>query len=577
MGAMSPFVWSLVPGYETVIRMMVYAILRSFFIAYILSCLVIITHQQWLKWGIYVITFILFITDSSAILINHIGISPALATFIANTTFEEIKGYFVEYFSARNWIFLSIGIIATCSIILICEHHKKHIMCRFPNTLKGNAVIFIIIAFIISILWTNDIAPAFRCTDPHCIEEWSAEKSFDTAISKHVQIDRGDLLSKLIFTAIDVNIQSKELSSWENELQTAMNHDATCRDKRPLNIIIIFGESFKKDHSQLYGYDKPTNPLLTKEFADSSLVCFNDMISAANFTSGSVKNTMSLNSLGNNESWNSSAFFPIIMKKAGFNIYWFDNQSLYSGESLFSFHQGSYLFNPYLIKNYSINDSIYEYDGDFIKYVATQYEIPNERNFIVYHIMGQHFPAKSRYPENSFADKWSGKDITIQRPWLDDDKRQAIAEYDNSTLYNDSVISSIISAYRTTPAIIFYFSDHGIDMYDDFNVDVRSEKINPGEDPKPWVKRNFEIPFFIWMSDQYRAQYPDKERAVRNSMDKPGMLDNIGQMIFNIGDIESTYYIEERDILSDKYRCPPRITVGGYNYDEIVAGRKTDL
>lgn len=44
--------------------------------------------------------------------------------------------------------------------------------------------------------------------------------------------------------------------------------------------------------------------------------------------------------------------------------------------------------------------------------------------------------------------------------------RQAIAEYDNATCYNDALIGEVISHYRHANAVIVYLSDHGEETYD---------------------------------------------------------------------------------------------------------------
>ena len=65
--------------------------------------------------------------------------------------------------------------------------------------------------------------------------------------------------------------------------------------------------------------------------------------------------------------------------------------------------------------------------------------------------MGMHADAKNRYPEGFGV--FSEKDV--DRDDLNKRERRRVAEYDNSVLYNDLVISNIISTLRDKNAIMF--------------------------------------------------------------------------------------------------------------------------
>jgi heptose-I-phosphate ethanolaminephosphotransferase len=41
-----------------------------------------------------------------------------------------------------------------------------------------------------------------------------------------------------------------------------------------------------------------------------------------------------------------------------------------------------------------------------------------------------------------------------------------MAEYDNSVLYNDYVVSEIIKCFADKDAVVLYFSDHAIDLFE---------------------------------------------------------------------------------------------------------------
>lgn len=58
--------------------------------------------------------------------------------------------------------------------------------------------------------------------------------------------------------------------------------------------------------------------------------------------------------------------------------------------------------------------------------------------------MGQHVMATKRYPHISQFNVFSYRDIRSKQPYLNDEKKQMIAEYDNATLYNDYVLKILL-------------------------------------------------------------------------------------------------------------------------------------
>lgn len=217
-----------------------------------------------------------------------------------------------------------------------------------------------------------------------------------------------------------------------------------------------------------------------------------------------------------------------------------------------------------------VTDSLDRYDGDFIARVNREHPFDGSvGNLDIYHLYGQHFDPADRYPDDGRHDRWTADSLPYDRPWFTPAKRQVVAEYDNATLYNDSVVGAIIDRYRSTPAVVIYFSDHGEEMFDASDCNVRNE---PSGDLRGWLERQFEIPFFVWASDSYRQMRPGRWAAVGEAADRPGMLDNLGQMVLGLcGMTASPYYRADRDILNPDYTPADRVTLGRrVNYDELV-------
>jgi heptose-I-phosphate ethanolaminephosphotransferase len=139
-----------------------------------------------------------------------------------------------------------------------------------------------------------------------------------------------------------------------------------------------------------------------------------------------------------------------------------------------------------------------------------------------------------------------------------------VAEFDNAMAYNDSVVGAIIDQRSDGPTILFYFSDHGEDCWDLAPMEARNKQM---PEDKSWLDRQYHVPFMVWMSDSFMAQYPDLAQRIRRAATRKGMLDNFGQFVLGISGIRTQYYRPTRDISSQQYQPKKRTTINGYELD----------
>lgn len=234
-----------------------------------------------------------------------------------------------------------------------------------------------------------------------------------------------------------------------------------------LNLIYVIGESYIKSHSHLYGYNLPTTPYLDEERRKGNLFVFEDVITASNQTSVTMKNTLCCNSLRNGEKWYDKPYFPSIFKKAGYDVLLWDSQ--YTGnQAIYEFSLQSFMYNRQLCEQSYTQTSqrIFQYDGETLDDFSRGAKGSKSHRLVLFHLIGQHIDAASRYPHEQPYEKFKANDIRWNKPYLTDAKRQKVAEYDNATLYNDSILKRIIDLYRDKNTVILYFSDHGEEVYD---------------------------------------------------------------------------------------------------------------
>ena len=260
------------------------------------------------------------------------------------------------------------------------------------------------------------------------------------------------------------------------------------------------------------------------------------------------------------EHWANYPFFPAVFRSAGYEVNMYDNQfNPYSKES-FDFSLNAYLHSKSNHKYVysSVNQRNYELDGKLIEAYkkSNSYLHPTKYQFIIFHLMGQHFSYYNRFPHNGRFDHFLADSIMRNEPYMTKEKRQLIADYDNATYYNDEIINQIIELFKNRNTVMVYFADHGEEIYDyrDF-----SGRIPEGTLDKNVLKYHFSVPFFIWCSDKYMENNKNQIESIKMARKRPLSIDNVCHLFFRLGHINTPLYLSNRDVLDSSYNCPPRI------------------
>ena len=218
-----------------------------------------------------------------------------------------------------------------------------------------------------------------------------------TDLTLPIQLNLADPITKTADIICEYRRIYADIDSWA-ELQTSVpGSPMDCDSTRDFNIALVIGESFIRSHSSLYGYALPTNPLLEKELQAGRLVLFTDMATPANLTTEVMRNVLNLNDVSSGEPWYQSIYFPALIKRAGWNVYHFDNQTVGRGSD-----SGiSRLFYSDFNLQYTldgVSDTVFAFDAPYARYAADR--VANRKpgkSMVIYHLLGQHFPASERY------------------------------------------------------------------------------------------------------------------------------------------------------------------------------------
>ena len=232
--------------------------------------------------------------------------------------------------------------------------------------------------------------------------------------------------------------------------------------------IVVIGESLNKKHMGLYGYMRDTTPMLTKLFKNGNLLVFDNAFSCNTYTIEVLSLSLTEANQLNKKNFYNSLSIINILKKANIETYWVTNQVLYGPwDNLVSViaHQADHL----IALNHSIGmrTSTQEYDGAVIKEVNKILSKDSKNTRVIFvHLMGNHFDYRYRYP-NKFR-VFTGKRTSAEFGKLSKKTKieNDINNYDNSVLYNDYVVSSLIDLLKRKDGVngFLYFSDHADDV-----------------------------------------------------------------------------------------------------------------
>ena len=398
---------------------------------------------------------------------------------------------------------------------------------------------------------------------------WCSLDNGNPTLSNTNRLDHSDIVTKAAWLAKNIAIDHASLKRWCAGLRDLAATDVHASAAVRPDIVVVIGESFIKSHSSLYGYGLPTNPRLAREAEAGRLTPYTDVISTANFTIPSLRNLLNLNDLSAGEQWDTSAFWPLVLARSGYSVFLYDNQ--YAPTAATTGLEGL-LYAPELLEHcYTATaDTVMGFDLDFLARVEPRITpAVGAPRLTLWHLQGQHFSAADRYPHRAPFMPFSAADITSDAPWLNAERREEVAHYDNATAYNDSVLERIIAPLRDArPTLLVYFSDHGEESWDSAPYGSRNAQF---PDDAAWLRRQFDIPFVIWHNDSLAAACPDLVDRIEASAARSFMLDNLGQLVLGVAGIsDPRFYRPGRDLLSPAYTPAARVTSAGYRYDAVT-------
>ena len=351
-----------------------------------------------------------------------------------------------------------------------------------------------------------------------------------------------------IFTAVE----RTEASNHYFETSEAFSYHAavTDPDSVPEIFVLVIGETSRAGNWQLNGYERPTNPRLSKR---DGVISYTKALSESNTTHKSVPLLMShLGAAEFADSIYSSRSVIDAFREAGYRTVWLSNQQ--RNGSLIDFSGSRAEGNLFLT-----DDGKEHRDLELCPYLSAAINTePRRPVFVVLHTYGSHFNYQARYPEEYGV---FGPEIATEAE--PSNRAGLINAYDNAIVYTDAVLDSIISTVSATgrPAAMVYLADHGEDIYDD----DRERFLHASPTPTYW---QIHVPMLVWLSDTYRTMHPEKYAAAcANSSKDVSSSQSAFHTLMSLSGISTPYYKPELALTENCYNAPARQYLNDYNED----------
>lgn len=321
------------------------------------------------------------------------------------------------------------------------------------------------------------------------------------------------------------------------------------------DILLIIGESASSSHHSLYGYPLATTPRLSA--MRDSLFVFTDVIGASSSTVPNIERIMSfMRDSDVDVAWSDYPSVFDLFRNAGYTTYFLSNQEKYGAASgqytldgVLSAQADNAVFTGQISARDIVNN---RFDALLLPEVDKALADSAEARFLVLHLLGSHQLYRERYPaEFSHFTADDELSASLSRPWLTESTARIVAEYDNSILYNDSIIEALIQRFRRSPrpSLLIYLSDHGEDVYDTGNHLMRTVQ-------------KVDVPFIIYANSAWLYANPTLARDLGTAVDRPFSTANLIHTLMSLSGTSYCLYDSTLDVISPDFRPRHRYVNG---------------
>jgi heptose-I-phosphate ethanolaminephosphotransferase len=273
--------------------------------------------------------------------------------------------------------------------------------------------------------------------------------------------------------------------------------------------LVVIGESQSKEHMSLYGYHKQTTPYLDKLKANGDLLVLDSAYSCHTHTVLVLQNALTQANQYNLKEYTEMPSLINVLNAADFETVWISNQvKLSNWDNIVSAIASSCDKEFFVNKNIGETIDNSPYDDAVLPRLKSYLDEETDKNRVIFvHLMGNHGKYNYRYPEDATKLRAYG-----MAEYGSQSSVESWEYYDNSILYNDSIVHEIIKILKESPGqakLLSYFADHGEDLRE-----------GRGHNSGKYTHRMVQIPVFFWWDSAYYEKHLLKAEAVGKNRTK---------------------------------------------------------
>lgn len=314
-------------------------------------------------------------------------------------------------------------------------------------------------------------------------------------------------------------------------------------DEKKTVFVLVLGETARAMNFSLNGYERETNPLLSKQ----DIVNFPQVTSAGTATAISVPAIFSFLSRSDFDPTDAKYTENLLdlLQQTGYKVLWLENDNGCKGVC-------QRVPNKEMdVKNKEFCDGLYCHDemmlGELRKFFK---DTQDDHLFVVLHTIGSHGPTYfRRYPERfkKFTPTCDTEEIQTCT------REQIINTYDNTILYADYISASVIDILKEHPSWesgMMYVSDHGESLGEN---GVYLHGLPYAIAPETQTH----VPMLFLMSDVMKASdHIDYDCLKKKAAEGKFSHDNISHSLLSLMESQSKVYNPKLDIF-DSCRTLP--------------------
>ena len=337
-----------------------------------------------------------------------------------------------------------------------------------------------------------------------------------------------------------------------NYVYVRNSDNKTLKNKSPELFVLIIGEAARRCSLHAYGAKQKTTPCLDKFIAEKkdNILLFKDAISGSAYTRGSVPTILSSFDLKDIKKLFERPSLSKMFRGAGYKTLYVTTRPRYIMPNIVSIFQDDAEEVHYLstLRHPKYDEATIPVMRNFIN------KYPNDKKFIVIHLMGSHVKYSMQYPKKEKFFN-SGDDM--------------LDSYNDTIRYSDKIIQQAVDIVmkQKQAGFVLYASDHGENL-NDFGDG------NYGHGTRYFTRFEFEIPFMVYFNDSFLKLHDKKVKDMRKLTAAAISQDNISHTFLGLaGILDYACYRPEKDLSSALFKTQERYVIDEnmnvYNYKSL--------